>query len=320
MGIGVNIVYLGTAEFAVPTLQQLFEAGYPIRAVVTQPDKPAGRGQMVQASPVKRKAQSLQLSVQQPETLKNDTARTLFHTLQPDLIIVVAYGKIIPPWLLALPKHGAINLHGSLLPKYRGAAPVHWAIANGETETGVCTMQVDEGLDTGPVYLCEQTSIGANETVQQLSEKLATIGSRLMLKTLDGVLNAGLKPVAQHHERATYAPILKKEHGRIDWTMPADTIHNRVRAFTPWPGAIVRFRGSNCKIVKSRVIHQPSSGAPGDIIASKHALAVVCGNGTTLEILELQPENRKPVSGTAFANGAHIAAGEKFESLGDNER
>ena len=181
-------------------------------------------------------------------------------------------------------------------------------------------MQVDEGLDTGPVYLCEQVSIDANETVQQLSENLAVIGSRLVLRTLDGVLNAGLKPVPQNHERATYAPILKKEHGHIDWTKPAETIHNRVRAFTPWPGSVSRFRGGNCKILKTRLANQGSVGEPGAIIASKQALAVICGNGTLLEILELQPENRKPVSGTAFANGAHIAAGEKFEPLSDNER
>ena len=318
MGITTRVVYMGTAPFAVPTLQKLFEAGYAIPGVITQPDKPVGRGQNLQASPVKRKAQEIHLPVYQPSTLKDGNAQALFRALDPDIMVVVAYGKIIPSWLLQLPKYGAVNLHGSLLPKYRGAAPIHWAIANGETETGVCTMQIDEGLDTGPVYQCERLPIQSDETVQQVSEKLAEIGSGLMLGTLEGVIAGNLQPHPQDNAKATYAPILKKSHGHIDWRQPAGEIHNRVRAFNPWPGSVTRFRGAVCKILKSKPGDGTNSGAPGAIVASKHALAVVCGDSRLLELLEVQPENRKPVAGTAFANGAHISAGEKFEPVGDN--
>ena len=318
MGITAKVVYMGTAQFAVPTLQKLFEAGYPISGVITQPDKPAGRGHHLQASPVKRKAQDLQLPVYQPATLKDDNAQALFRALEPDVIVVVAYGKIIPKWLLDLPQYGAINLHGSLLPRYRGAAPIHWAIANGETETGVCTMQIDEGLDTGPVYLRERLPIGSEETVQQLSERLAEIGSSLLLRTLEGIVGGTLKAISQENASATYAPILKKADGIIDWQQPAQKIHNRVRAFNPWPGAVTLFRGAVCKILKSKVGGETTASEPGTIVTSRPALAVVCGDSRLLELLEVQPENRRPVPGTAFANGAHITAGEKFEPLGDN--
>ncbi len=310
---------MGTSEFAVPTLSRLFESGFKITSVVTQPDKPRGRGQTMQAPPVKRKAYELQLPVYQPITLKDDQARSLLQAMEPDLIVVVAYGKILPPWLLRLPRFGAVNLHGSLLPKYRGAAPIHWSVANGENETGVSTMQVDEGLDTGPVYLSERILIQPGDTVPELSNRLAAIGKELMAQTIDGLVNGTLLPKAQDNEKATYAPILKKAHGFIDWSDPASEIHNRVRAFNPWPGTVTRFRGTVCKILKTKTSDSPTSTTTaGTILAGKGILSVACGDGTTLDVLEIQPENRKPVSGWDFANGARIAPGEKFERMTDN--
>ena len=311
---------MGTSAFAVPTLVRLFEAGLPITAVVTQPDKPSGRGQNLNEPPVKRKAFELHLSIYQPVSLKTEEARLLFQAMQPDLLVVVAYGKILPPWLLQLSHHGAMNLHGSLLPKYRGAAPIHWAVANGETETGVCTMQLDEGMDTGPVYLCEKTSIGPEETVAELSDRLADIGKELALKTVNEIAAGKTTTKPQNSAEATYAPILEKSHGFIDWNLPAAKIHNHVRAFNPWPGTTTRFRGNVCKILRTKAVGQtpPRQGEAGTIVLEQRMLYVACGDGTALEILQLQPENRKPIAGGDFANGARIQPGEKFERMTDN--
>jgi len=321
----ISIVFMGTATFAVPTLQRLLEKGYKVAGVVTQPDKPSGRGQTLTPSPVKQKAFEFHLPIYQPKSLKDDDAHALFEALAPQMIIVVAYGKILPSWLLELPQYGCINLHGSLLPKYRGAAPVHWAIAHGETKTGVCTMRLDEGLDTGPVFLCEETGIGPEESVQQVYDRLAEIGSGLMVKTVEGFLSGTLRPTPQDNSQATFAPILQKEHGFIEWTMRANEIHNRVRAFNPWPGAVTKFHGGICKILRSRVADSDPAlrslgqrTEPGTIVVSKRSLAVVCGDSVLLEILSIQPENRKPVAGADFANGARIQPGEKFQTLMDN--
>jgi methionyl-tRNA formyltransferase len=324
---------MGSATFALPSLNRLFEQGCEITGVITQPDKPAGRGQTLQAPPVKKRAFDLHLPIHQPRSVKTDEARALIEALAPEMIVVVAYGKILPKWLVELPRLGCINVHGSILPKYRGAAPVHWAVANGEKTTGVCTMLLDEGLDTGPVYLCERTAIGPEETVTELYDRLAELGAKVLIETVQGVTDRTLQPVAQNHSEATFAPILKKEDGYIDWCMPAEKVHNRVRAFNPWPGTVAKFRGKVCKILRSTVgavydrpqsLDPDSAGGhtpplqPGLIVASKTSLAVVCGDGTLLEILLIQPEGRKAVSGTDFANGARIQPGEKFASLMDN--
>jgi methionyl-tRNA formyltransferase len=310
----IRLVYMGTAEFAVPTLRRLVNEHYPPDAVVTQPDKPSGRGQMMHAPPVKRNALELDLNVQQPSTLKDDKVRIFFEKLQPDCIIVVAYGKLLPPWLIRLPRFGVVNLHGSLLPKYRGAAPIQWALANGETETGVCTMQIDEGLDTGPVYLCEKTFIQAEETIPLLSERLADIGAELMIRTLSGIVSGSLHATAQDHSRASLAPILRKEDGYIDWRWPAQTVHNRVRALNPWPGTVTQFRGGLCRILKSKVGRPlEESKPPGSILASKGLVTVACGDGVGLELIEVQLPGRKPVSGKDFANGMRIQPGDSFE-------
>jgi methionyl-tRNA formyltransferase len=309
---------MGSATFALPSLNALFEAGHTITAVITQPDKPSGRGQVLQGPPVKKRAFELHLPIYQPQSLKSVEARELFRALEPDLIVVVAYGKILPPWLLQFPKYGCINLHGSLLTKYRGAAPVHWAIANGEDKTGVCTMLLNEGLDTGPVYICEETPIDSAETVTELYDRLASIGGPLVVKTVEGVLNAALQPKPQDDSLASFAPILKKEDGHLDWARPSVEIHNHVRAFNPWPGAVTKFRGQVCKILRTAVRQDPNLGQPGSIMVSKGHLAVACGNATSLEILSIQPQSRKAISGTDFANGLRVQPGEKFESLMDN--
>jgi methionyl-tRNA formyltransferase len=318
---------MGTATFAVPSLRRLFEKGYAINGVITQPDKPSGRGQTLHASPLKELANELQLPVHQPSSLKTDETRQLMAALSPDLVIVVAYGKILPPWLLQVPRYGCINVHGSILPKYRGAAPVHWALANGESKTGVCTMLLDEGLDTGGVYLCDETEIEPEETVTQLYDRLAAMGAPLLERTVAGVTEGTLKAQSQDSEKATYAPILKKEDGFIDWRIPARKVHDRVRAFNPWPGTVTRFRGNVCKVLKARrgtgelsPSSPLSSATPGAIQLTRRSLNVVCGDGETLEILSIQPENKKAVSGADFANGARIQPGEKFEPMMDNER
>ena len=320
---------MGSATFALPSLDGLFETGYTLTGVITQPDKPTGRGRLLQPTPVKKRAYELQLPVHQPASLKTEETRELIRALSPELIVVVAYGKILPSWLLQFPMHGCVNVHGSLLPKYRGAAPVHWAIANGEERTGVCTMLLDEGLDTGAVFLCEETGIGPDESTPELYDRLAAMGAPLVVKTVEGILAGTLKPKPQDESQATVAPILKKEDGFLNWTRTAKEIYNRVRALNPWPGTVTMFRGTNCKILKSVVVavyDRPGSGGhrpplqfePGTVVATKGRLIVMCGDGVPLEILSIQPENRKTVSGADFANGARIQAGEKFEAVMDN--
>jgi methionyl-tRNA formyltransferase len=311
-----RLVFAGTSPFAVPILQGLqefSETACSIVGVVTQPDRPGGRGQSLQPPPVKVKALELQIPVHQPATLKNDDARNLFTALAPDLLVVVAYGKLLPAWLLALPRFGAINLHGSLLPRYRGAAPIQWAMANGETETGVCVMQLDEGLDTGPVFACEKTPIDPDESVQQLSERLASLGNELMKRAVAGILAGTLHAIPQDHNRATLAPILTKEDGVIDWTRPARTIYNRMRAFHPWPGSKSTFRGMVCKVLKARVGGPSPNGIePGMIVLAPRSLSVACGDGMLLEILEIQLPNKKPQTGADFINGLRVVAGERL--------
>lgn len=310
-----RIVFAGTSPFAVPILETLVDAGYPIPGVVTQPDKPAGRGQTLQHSPVKARALALHLPVYQPTTLKSEESRRLFESLAPQLLVVVAYGKILPGWLLDLPRYGAVNLHGSLLPRYRGAAPIQWAMANGDPETGVCAMKLDQGLDTGPVYACERTPIDPDESVQELSARLASLGCGLIKRSIAGIVAGTLPAVPQDHTRATLAPLLTKEDGNVDWNMSARAIHNRIRAFHPWPGTRAIFRDSVCRLLKSRVRDGEQSEPPGTLVSGAGAqrfLAVVCGDGALLELLEVQLPNRKPQTGMDFVNGLRIIPGEKL--------
>jgi methionyl-tRNA formyltransferase len=310
----MRLAFMGTAPFAIPSLRALVGAGHQVVGVFTQPDRPRGRARKIHAPPIKVAALELALPVYQPDSIKTDSSRDCFELLSPEMIVVVAYGKIIPRWLIDFPPRGVVNVHGSLLPKYRGAAPVNWAIARGETITGVCTMQIDEGLDTGPVYLCGETAIDPEETAVELAARLAGIGASLLTRTVDGIGAGTIRPKPQDHASSTRAPLMKKEDGVLDWSESAASIHNKVRAFTPWPSVSVRFRGQSCKILRSRPSEEvDNKSCPGSIICDGERLNVVCGDGRLLGLLKLQMENRSALGGPDFMNGMRVQAGEKFE-------
>ncbi len=314
----MRAVFMGTAEFAVPSLEAMVEGGHAIEGVWTRPDRPAGRGRNLRASPVKLAARRLGLEVHQPESLADDRARKVLERGGPEILVVVAYGRIVPEWLYTGPRHGAVNVHGSLLPLYRGAAPVNWAIARGESVTGVSTMAIDAGLDTGPVYDRESTPIGENETAPELSERLSRLGASLLVRTIAAIGRGEARPLPQDGRRATEAPRLRKEDGRIRWDAPAGTIHNMVRGFLPWPSAAASFRGASCRILETRATDDAGGGgAPGTILAGKRRLAVRCGDGHALEIVRLQLENRRAVRGIDFVHGMRIEPGERFGVFGE---
>jgi len=308
----MRIVFLGTPQFAVPTLEAIVAAGHRVIQVVTQPDRPSGRGHQLTASPVKQFALQLNLPIYQPERIRRPEAVSALTALQPDVMVVVGYGQIIPQSMIDIPPHGIINVHASLLPKYRGAGPVQWAIANGETRTGVTTMRIDAGLDTGDMLLKSETEIGPDETAVELGARLATLGAALLVETLAQI--DAIVPQKQDPAQATYAPILKKEDGLIDWRQPAQAIHNRVRGFQPWPGAYTRFRGQQLHIWKSRVAADVRA-APGHLVT--HPLRAACGEGA-LELIEVQLEGRKRISAEAFANGQRIVITGDGDVLGES--
>ncbi len=248
----MRVAFLGTPEFAVPSLERLVEAGYDVVAAVTQPDKPKGRGRTLAASPVKICAERLGIPVRQPARIKDPAALELFRSFGVDAMAVVAYGKIIPQSIIDVAPLGLVNVHSSLLPKYRGAAPMQWAIAEGETRTGVTTMLIDAGLDSGDILLAAETEIGPEENAVELSERLSPMGADLLVQTLRALEEKKITPQPQDHERATFAPMLTKEAGNIDWSRPAREIHNRVRGFQPWPGAYSWFRGQSLHIWESQ--------------------------------------------------------------------
>lgn len=301
------IVFCGTPQFAVPTLERLVESGFSVRLVVTQPDRPKGRGLELVPSPVKQAAFRLDLPVYQPEKIKtNEELKAKLEQIAPDAIIVVGYGRIIPPWMLHLPKYGNINLHASLLPKYRGAAPIQWAIANGEGITGVTTMRIDEGLDTGDILLQQEMSISAENTAETLSPRLAAIGADLMIETLRGLEAGSVRPQRQDNARATLAPVLKKEDGRIDFRLSAQEIYNRFRGFQPWPGAFTTFRGRslNVKSMKPAPVQVRDEQVPqAQLLVKPDQLFVGCGNDSAIELLELQPEGKKRIGARDFVHG-----------------
>src|ERR1700677_4764668 len=297
-----TFVFCGTPRFAVPTLEVLVQAGLQVRLVVTQPDKPRGRGLALAPSPVKESALALQLPVAQPASIKNnDEFRAQLTALNPDTIIVVGYGPITPHWMIDLPRLGNINLHASLLPKYRGAAPIQWAIARGETITGVTTMKIDAGLDTGDILQQQEVPIALNDTAETLAPKLATIGAGLTVTTLQGLQTESIRPRLQDHSQATLAPILKKEDALIDFSRPASEILNRLRGFQPWPGAYSRFRDKNLQICRAVAIDRTLASA--ELTVESHRLLVGCGDGTAIEILELQLEGKKRTSAADFIRG-----------------
>jgi methionyl-tRNA formyltransferase len=313
----LRIIFCGTPEFAVPSLRRLLsDPEFAIAAVVTQPDRPRGRGQEVSASPVKAVALEAGVQVYQPEKIRSDSALDFFTRMAADVVVIIAYGQIIPARLIALPRLGWINLHGSLLPKYRGAAPIAWAIANGETMTGLTSMQIDAGMDTGPMLLRHEMEIGPEETTPELAKRMAEAGAPLIAETLGKLERGEIGPIVQDSSQATLAPLLKKEHGRIDWSLPARQIYNRMRGFTPWPGAYSSFRSQTCQIwgrpADSAMAAQ--SEIPGGLLTSSDAVYVVCGEGSCLQIESVQIEGRKRVKAREFANGARLAPGERFGS------
>jgi methionyl-tRNA formyltransferase len=311
----MRIVFCGTPEFAVPSLRRLAaEPGISVEAVITQPDRPRGRGQHVSSSAVKEAALADNLHVYQPETIKSDSAQEFLKRVAPDAVVIIAYGQIIPARLLTIPRLGWINLHASLLPRYRGAAPIHWAIANGETTTGLTTMQIDAGMDTGPTLLQLELEIGPDETSPELAARMSEIGAGLIVDSLLRLDRGEISPQLQDANKASYAPILKKEDGRIDWTRTAEQIYNRMRGFAPWPGAYTIFRGQTCQLSgrPEKIEATEGSSARGEIISLAKNVYVVCGAGTCLRLEFVQLEGRKRISAGEFVNGARLEPGEHF--------
>jgi methionyl-tRNA formyltransferase len=308
----MRIVFMGTPESAALSLQRLIDDGHEIVAVWTQPDRPAGRGNKMHQSPVKEFAVQHKLTVHQPLKIKTQEARELFASHNADLAVVVAYGRILPATFLSVPNRGCINVHFSLLPKYRGAAPVNWAIVEGEKETGVTTMRIVEELDAGPMLLQRATDIGESETAPELMKRLALLGAHLLSDTLKGLKE--IEPQPQRSEDATFAHLLKREDGRIDWTMDAFAIDCRVRGFQPWPHAFTTFQSHRLTIweAKPEWIEQLQFRQGQIIEARGDRLLVACGDGTALRIMELQPEDSRRMSARDFLNGSHLKVGDVF--------
>jgi methionyl-tRNA formyltransferase len=309
----MNVVFCGTPRFAVPTLTTLVNSGFTVSLVVTQPDKPRGRGLEVVFSPVKQAALQFGLPVVQPEKIKNNEQfRSQLSSLAPDAVIVVGYGRIIPQWMIDLPLLGNLNVHASLLPKYRGAAPIQWAIASGESVTGVTTMRIDAGLDTGDVLLQKEIPILADDTAETLAPRLADLGAALMIETLYGLQAGTLTGRSQDHSKATLAPVLKKEDGLIDFQRTAVEIWNRLRGFQPWPGAYTRFRGKQLQIHAAKPLPSLSTSTPGELVAENDSFIVGCGNKSALEVTELQLEGKKRMSARDFLHGYRLTPGERL--------
>jgi methionyl-tRNA formyltransferase len=314
----MNLIFCGTPQFAVPTLEKLLEQHYSIELVLTNPDEPAGRGYEVQPSPVKRAAVKAGLPVFQPRKLKDAATESVLSKYRPDAMVVVAYGHIIPPWMIALPRLGSINLHASLLPKLRGAAPIPWAIIRGEKVTGITTMMIDAGLDTGPILLSREEPIRDDDVTESLSERLSVIGAELMAETLEGLERGTISPQPQDAASATLAPMLKKEDGVIDWSFPSEQISRLVRGLRPWPRAATTFRGKRLEIwmavsapaAPARTNQQAQAARCGTIQAAEGKLLVASGGGSELEVIELQLEGRKRLSARDFLNGVRLRPGE----------
>jgi methionyl-tRNA formyltransferase len=310
----LQLVFCGTPNFAVPSLEKLAAAGFDILLVVTQPDRPKGRGLESGISPVKRRSLELRLPISQPDKIKNnDQFRAQLTALAPDVIVVVGYGRIIPQWMLDLPPLGNINLHASLLPKYRGAAPIQWAIAGGESVTGVTTMKIDAGLDTGDILVQRELPIAADDTSEMLAPRLASLGADLLVETLRGLQSGWVHPRPQDHAQATLAPILKKQDGLIDFSRSATEIVNRLRGFQPWPGAYTIFRGNHLHIRKAAPLRQAL--APGQLQVADNRLLVGSGHNSALELFEVQPEGKKRMSARDFVNGYRPTDAEKLGCL-----
>jgi methionyl-tRNA formyltransferase len=309
----LRIVFFGTPSFAVPTLAKLLQSRHEVVGVVTQPDKPRGRGQRVSDAPVKALAMERGLPVLQPERLSRALFEETFHALGADLGVVAAYGKILPEWLLKAPTHGMINVHASLLPKYRGAAPVHRAVLAGESETGVTIMRVVKALDAGPMMARASRPIGPNESSDVVERDLAVLGADLLVGVLDDIAAGRATEAPQNDAQATYAPRLTKEEGRIDWSRLASDLHNHVRGLRPWPNAYTFLDASRLVVYEARVSDLPAGdAAPGTCVAAGRVITVACGGGSALDVLQLQPEGRRVMAARDFVAGHARLSGRRF--------
>jgi len=311
----MRLAFLGTPAFAVPTLERLVGRGHQVLAAVTQPDRPKGRGQALAQPPVKEAALRLGVPVYQPERVKRPEAVDYLRSLAPEAMVVVGYGQIIPQSILDIPPLGILNVHASMLPKYRGAGPIQWAIVNGETSTGVTIMRIDAGLDTGPMLLKAETAIGADETAIDLGRRLSVMGADLLVEALDALAAGHIVPQPQDNAQATYAPMLKKEDGRIEWSRSALQIHNQVRGVQPWPGAHSIFRAAALHVWRTRPVETGTGGPPGALLRIK-PLLVACGVGA-LELIEVQVEGRKRMPAADFANGHRLVENEILGEVPD---
>lgn len=303
---------MGTPEFAVPCLQKLIDCGHEITGVFTQPDKPQGRKMILTPPPVKALAIENGLTVYQPLKMKDGTALEMLKEANPELVIVVAYGKILPKEILEFPKYGCINIHASLLPKLRGAAPIQWSVINGCEKTGVTSMQMDEGLDTGDMLITSELEIGENETAGELHDRVSALGAEVLEQTIAALQNGELKPEKQNHAEFTYAPMLSKELSPIDWNLPAREVHNKIRGLSPWPSATAVLNGRKVKIHRSVLVSE-KGGAAGEVAENGKRLVVACGDGECIEILNVQAEGKKAMSAADFMRGNPVNIGDKFE-------
>jgi methionyl-tRNA formyltransferase len=308
----MRIVFMGTPESAVPSLQRLLADGHEVVAVWTQPDKPSGRGDKMHSPPIKDFALAHNLPVEQPGKIKTQEAKELFASYDAEVAVVVAYGRILPPEFLRAPRRGCINVHFSLLPLYRGAAPANWAIVNGETKTGVTTMFIEEELDSGPVLLQRETPIAESETAPQLMQRLAVVGAGLLSETL-AQLDV-ITPRPQHHQDATFAPLLTKQHGLIDWLSNASTIKRCVRGFQPWPSAYTHYKSQRLIVWKASVTETAAVDARAGEVLVAHGddLVVKSGDKTALRLIEVQPEAKRRMGVRDFLNGTHLKVGDRF--------
>jgi methionyl-tRNA formyltransferase len=317
----LRLVFCGTPQFAVPSLKYLLkQAEIEVAAVITQPDRPKGRGQEISLSPVKVVAVEAGVPVHQPPKIRAPEFQPVLEALAPDAIVIIAYGQLIPARLLSIPKLGWINRHASLLPKYRGAAPINWAVVNGETVTGITTMRIDAGMDTGDMLLQQEISIGATETAPELAARMSEAGAPLVLETLRGLQSGAIQPRPQTHEQASTAPMLKKEDGRIDWNLSSQQVFNRMRGFTPWPGATTSFRGQSCQVWGEPfpALQTIAPGLqPGNLLVDEgdahQNWLVLCGNATILRLAAVKLEGRKQITAAEFANGARLTSGDSFK-------
>ena len=310
----MRVVYMGTPDFAVKPLEALIYNNYEVVGVFTQPDKPVGRKAILTPPPVKVVAENNNIPVFQPDTLKNGEGVKILETLKPDVVIVVAYGKILPKDFLEFAKFGCINIHGSILPEYRGAAPIQWSVLDGKEFAGVTSMQMNEGLDTGDILLVEKTKIGENETSGDLYERLTVLGAGVLIKTLEAIKNNSLNPQKQDDSKSSYAKMLDKSLSKIDWNLSAQEVHNKIRGLDPWPVALTIFDGKNLKLFRSRLLNEEYNKSAGTVIKSKDGIVVVCGDKKAVLITEVQLEGKKRMSASDFSRGANLSDGMIFES------